>query len=236
MFKYLFNGLIGLGILFVALCVGGLAVKVTGWRGAGVIFLGLTMGGDLILRGFINLRRRRRDREPLWFLVPSIGGHYSLIPTWVWGALVILLGIGMFINDLQTARENRANLQAYEQRLQEKARKEAEKPLEPPPKKTGFDLDLRRDGKTFWVVMTSHHPGTVTDVKLTVQYLIGNVRYEVLRLTVASWAPEEQRASDKWQQANPNLDSVEVFGDGKDPLWQRVEIKMRWLPNTGHGP
>jgi hypothetical protein len=142
----------------------------------------------------------------------------------------------MTVNEVLAYRENQVNQQAYEQRLAEEARKKLEKPVDNLPKKTGFELDLRQDGKKYWVVMTNHHTEVVHDIKLTVHYLIGNVRYEVLRLTIPTWAPDEQRTSDKWEEANPNIDSIEVFGEGENPLLQRVEIKMRWRPGTGHGP
>jgi hypothetical protein len=176
MFKYLPNGLIGLGMVVAGLVMSGPLAAFTGSRAVAVIFLGLTMACDLLLRGFLDFRRKRRLREPQWFLVPSVGGHFGLITTWLWGSIVVVIGGGMLVSEIQTAHENWANQQAYEQRLAEKARQASEKPVEQPPKKTGFELDLRKEGKKYWVVMTSHHPEAVNDIKLTVHYLIGNNR------------------------------------------------------------
>jgi hypothetical protein len=55
-------------------------------------------------------------------------------------------------------------------------------------------------------------------------------------LTLPIWAPEEQRLSERWEEANPALGAGEVFGEGKNPLLQRVEIKMQWRLGSGHGP
>jgi hypothetical protein len=148
----------------------GPAAAITNSRGVGLTVLGLTMCGDLVLRGGLNYRRKRRRREPLWFFVPSIGGHYGLIPTWVWGGLAVFIGVGMTVNEVLAYRENQVNQQAYEQRLAEEARKKLEKPVDNLPKKTGFELDLRQDGKKYWVVMTNHHTEVVHQTDRPLSY------------------------------------------------------------------
>jgi hypothetical protein len=233
MFKYLANGLLGLGILVIALVIATAVGKLLDSRGVFVLLTGLVLCGELGLRWGIHYHRQRRYREPMWFLSPSIGGHYGLIPTWIWGVLVMVLGVGMLVVEIQDKRQLRAQEEAWEQRKQQTARQD-----EPnPPKKTAFDVEPRKiDGKCY-VVLTSQHSAVLHDVHLISYYKIAAIQQRVQNNAspIQSWQPAEQL---KWWTANEPeaFEAIDIEGYGQDPANQRVEVKMAWRPRGKGAP
>jgi hypothetical protein len=225
LFRYLPNGLFGIAWFVMALFPAGLAGGITGYKGVGVIVLGLAMTTELAIRCAWNQLRRRRNREPLWFIHPGTGGHYGWIPTWCWGGIVVVLGVLTTFDEIKSKREQAVNEANYKRYREEKAKEEAAKP----PKKTGFELTIRNINGWDHFVMTNHNDYPLYDVDLEVTQQIGGKKENWGIRTIASWSPGKEETD--WLRGPPGAlyEAVDVEGSARiDDKNHRIPVKISW--------